>query len=218
MDYFWSWINMSGILQAVISTFLSSAPPPPALTNFADSAISGIKIGITAPDGGPTSDPYFGPTAYSLSMAVGNSWTAVGCLFTNGSNTNSIARSSKSANSGSTFTGNGSSSVPFNIVIDLGQSRTFNQARYYQMFSDGKTTHAALDISSSGNLETRTSANWTQIHAFTVLDNSSTSDGVAANFTSTTARYIRLRIYNDTSLGYGSAGYTELYNVKLFNV
>jgi hypothetical protein len=184
--------------------------------NIVDSAISGIAIGTTAPNGGSTTDSYFGPTGYDLTMVTVNNWTAVGCLFTGGSNTNSYARSTgtKGISSTSTFTGGGSSSIPFNIIIDLGQTRTFNHARYYQTFSDGKTTHAALDVSSSGNLETRTSSNWTQVHAFVALDNSSTSDGVGVTFTKTTARYIRLRIYNDGSFSFGS--YTELYNFKLF--
>src|SRR5574343_614585 len=182
--------------------------------NFADAAISGIKIGTTAPDGGSTSDDYCGGSCYGLIMNTATSWTAVGCLYTAGSNTNSFDRAVKSGSSATTFSGGGSSSSPFCIVIDLGQQRTFNHARYYQTFSDGKTTHAALDVSSSGNLETRTSTNWAQIHGFNALDDSGTSQGIGVNFAVTTARYIRLRIYNDGR--YGSTGYTELFNFKLF--
>jgi hypothetical protein len=149
-------------------------------------------------------------------MLTYGSWPAIGALATNNSNTNVIGRSSKDFANGSTFRGGGSSSSPFNIVIDLGQVRTFNTSIFYQMFSDGKTTHGALDISSSGNLEIRTSANWTAVHGFTLLDDSETSSGVATTFTSTSARYIRLRMYNDARYGWG--GYTELYNFKLFYV
>lgn len=113
--------------------------------NFADSALSGVKIGTSAANGINTTNDYFGPSAYSLSMATGVSWTAVGALYTAGSNTNSIDRSSKNNTSASTFTGAGSATSPFCIVIDLGQSRIITSARYYQTFSDGKTTHAALD-------------------------------------------------------------------------
>jgi hypothetical protein len=149
-------------------------------------------------------------------MSTSGGWTAIGSLFNSSSNTNTYDRSVKASNSGSTFSGAGSSSSPFMIVIDLGQIRTFNHVRYYQMFSDGKTTHAALDISSDGNLNIRTSENWTEVSGFTLLDNSTTSTGVGVDFATQTARYIRLRIYNDGR--YFSSSYTELYNFKLFNV
>jgi predicted component of type VI protein secretion system len=148
-------------------------------------------------------------------MNPADSWPAVGAIFNAGSNVNNLNRSAKSSNNGSTFNGGGSSSSPFSIVIDLGQTRTFNRANYYQMFSDGKTTHAALDISATGSLQTRTGS-WTQVHSFVLLDNSDTSQGVVATFSSTTARYIRVRIYNDGR--YGDTSYTELYNIKLYNV
>jgi hypothetical protein len=149
-------------------------------------------------------------------MSTSGGWTAIGSLFNSSSNTNTYDRSVKASNSGSTFSGAGSSSSPFMIVIDLGQIRTFNHVRYYQMFSDGKTTHAALDVSSDGNLNIRTSANWTEVSGFTLLDNSSTSTGVGVDFATQTARYIRLRIYNDGR--YFNNSFTELYNFKLFNV
>ena len=181
--------------------------------NYADAAISGIKIGTTAPDGGSTTDDYFGPSAYSLSMATSGNWPAVGALVTAGSETNTINRSGKSSSSGSTFSGGGSAGSPFNIVIDLGQNRIVNNARYYQMFSDGKTTHAALDYATS--LQTRTGS-WTQLHGFNNLDNSSTSTGISVSFTTTSVRYLRLRLYNNGT--YGDASYTELFNFKLFYV
>jgi hypothetical protein len=88
-------------------------------------------------------------------------------------------------------------------------------AKYYQMFSDGKTTHVALDISSNNQLNTRSSPLWTQVHGYVLLDNSSTSNGVSSVFSPITARYLRLRLYNDGRYGYTS--FTELYNFKLFS-
>jgi hypothetical protein len=82
------------------------------------------------------------------------------------------------------------------------------------MFSDGKTTHAALDISSNNQLNTRFSTLWTEVHSYILLDNSFTSNGVVSIFQPVTARYLRLRIYNDGR--YSSPSYTELYNFKLF--
>jgi len=177
----------------------------------------GARVGTSAANSGSTTDAYYGPSGYSLSMSTGNSWPAVGALYAGEgeAHINSFVRPSKNASSGSTFRGQGSASSPFNMVIDLGATRTFNMARYYQMFSDGKTTHVAMDISSSGNLETRTSPNWRQIHEFSLLDNDSTSNGVAVTLPQTTARYIRLRLYNDGR--YGNPSYTELYGFKLFS-
>lgn len=195
-------------------------PPVTGVTgvNFA-STDNGATLGNTTINGSNVSSNYFGPDAYSLSMDSTQSWHAVGAIFNDSSNVNSIARSNKSANnSASTFSASSTNtaSSPAHIVVDLGQERTFNQARYYQTFSDGKTTHAALDYSTTGNLETYSSSNWQEIHGFVLLDNSSTSDGVSDNFSDITARYLRIRIYNDGR--YGDSNWTELYNIKLFYV
>lgn len=182
--------------------------------NFADAAIPRIKIGTTAPGGGSTTDDYYGPNGWNLDMTVNANYRAVGALVTNGSETNTINRPSKNVAYGSTFSGGGSAGSPFNIVIDLGQHRTINNARYYQMFSDGKTTHTALDYSTT--LQSRTGGGWTQLHDYSLLDNSNTSTGISVSFNPTVARYLRLRLYNDAR--YDSASYTELYNFKLFYV
>jgi hypothetical protein len=188
--------------------------------NFADASISGIAIGTTTVNSATAiTDAYYGPNAYSIvtNTATG-AWVPFGCLNTEGSETNTINRTQKAAYNASTFSSGTvrTSSDPACMVIDLGQLRVFNQARYYQTFSDGKTTHAALDISTSGNLETRTSANWTNVHGFNYLDNSETSTGIAVNFTTVQARYIRLRLYNNGD--YASPSYIELYNFKLFYI
>jgi hypothetical protein len=213
------WGNINIVLNptqtTTTTTTTTSTTPLPSSLNFT-STENGATIGNAVVNGSNVSADYFGPNAFSLSMSTGGNFTAIGALFNNSSNTNSYTRSVKNSASGSTFNGGGSAASPFMIVIDLGQIRTFNHARYYQMFSDGKTTHAALDISSNGSLNTRTSINWTQIHPFVLLDNNSTSNGVGTSFVQQTARYLRLRIYNDER--YGDSGYTELYNFKLFNI
>ena len=182
--------------------------------NYA-AAQAGATIGASKPNVGSTTDAYFGPNGYNLTMATGGAWSAMGALESDSASLTSRARPVKLSYTGSTFRGQGSAAAPFQMVIDLGQVRTFNSARYYQMFSDGKTTHAALDVSSSGNLEVRTSPNWTQVHGFAALDNSSTSEGVGVPFAPATARYLRLRLYNNGI--YGFTNYTELYSFKLFN-
>ena len=176
--------------------------------------------GATIGAGGiATTNDYAGPNVwaiqYNLTCDQAYHWGVLQALCTNNSNTNSILRSSKIIHNGSTFTGGGSSSSPFYIVIDLGQTRTFTTSIYYQMFSDGKTTHAALDISSNNQLNTRLSTSWTQIHDYVLLDNDATSNGTSVQFSQVSARYLRLRIYNDGR--YGNRSFTELYNFKLFN-
>lgn len=182
------------------------------MINYTSTANGATYPGTTY-GGSPVNAIYFGPNAYSLDMTGTSGWHAVGAIFNNGSNVNSYTRSTKISTSGSTFSGQGSSGSPFNIVIDLGQSRTFSRVRYYQMFSDGKTTHAALDYSTS--LRQYSDAGWTQAHTFLALDNSETSTGVTTTFTAVTARYVRVRIYN--SGAFGSTTFTELFNIKLFN-
>lgn len=183
-----------------------------SVINFADAFIPGVKIGVTSV--GPSEyaqDQYCGPNCYNLHMSYDSAYQAVGALISYPASPSTTARSDKTNYIATTFTGGGSSSSPFNIVIDLGESRTFTNARYYQTFADGKTTHAALDYSTT--LQTRTGT-WTQAHAFTALDNSSTSTGVQATFSSKTARYVRVRLYNDGS--FGNSTYTELFGFKLF--
>lgn len=182
--------------------------------NFASTAAV-VRIGTALANGGSTTDAYFGPSAYSFSMSTSSAWPAVGAIYAGESNVNAYDRPAKMTSSASTFSGAGNAVSPFNMVIDLGAVRTFNMARYYQTFHDGKTTHVALDVSSSGNLEIRSSPNWNQVHGFSLLDNVSTSQGMAVTFPAVTARYVRIRLYNDGR--YGSPSYTELYGFKLFN-
>lgn len=186
-------------------------------TNFA-ALENGATIGNGIPNIRSVSSQYFGPSAYSLSMGTGGKWTAVGSIFNNNSiGTNTFTRSSKHGSSASTFRGRGSASSPFYIVIDLGVVRSFNHARYYQTFSDGKATHCALDLTDSDELVSYNSHDrWEEIHGFQLLDNSSTSTGIGVDFKPVRSRYVRIRLYNDAR--YGSGSYTELYNIKLFYV
>ena len=197
-----------------------SPTPTPSPTNcfyalnYADYT-AGTTIGNAVMNGANVSDDYFGPNAYDYTMNPLGNWTAPGAIYSQDYQKNCFNRNIKQNTSSSTFNGGGSAASPFNIVLDLGQIRTFDMARYYQTFSDGKCTHAALDYSTSGNLETRTSANWAQIHAFVLLDNSDTSEGVAGTFSLVTARYLRIRLYNDGR--YEDNAFTELYSFKLFD-
>ena len=183
--------------------------------NYADIS-NGSTIGDAKIKGQDVSDSYCGPNAYR-SMYPDATWGAVCLIGTFLNETNTFRRGNKDGTNYHVTLSDGRNSAlsPFSIVIDLGRVRTFNMARYYQSFFTGKITHAALDISSSGGLETRTSPNWTEAHSYVLCDNSNTSTGTVATFANKTARYIRVRLYNDGR--YGSSN-TEIYLFKLFKV
>lgn len=193
--------------------------------NYAD-ILKGSVIGDGTIKGPDISDAYCGPNAYR-SMYPDATWGAIQVIASLGNKTDSFERGLKDGVTTDIWSqryhvayssGGNSASVPFSIVIDLKQLRTFNMARYYQAFLSGKVTHAALDVSSSGNLETRTSANWTEVHSYSVIANpteSPSETGTVVEFPMTTARYLRIRLYNDGR--YGSTD-TAIYLFKLFKV
>ena len=191
--------------------------------NFASSS-NGAVIPSTLVGGFLYADSYYtGPFVRNYEVNCAVSFSANGALCTGSlSNVNSVntsLRSIKNASIGSTWANSPdqykrNALSPVRVVIDLGEIRTFNMARYYQMFLDGKTTHVALDISSDGSLQQWLKGSWTQVHAYTILDNSETSNGIGVVFPITTARYLRLRLYNDGR--YGLPDWVALYNFKLF--
>jgi alpha-tubulin suppressor-like RCC1 family protein len=214
----------------LLRDYIYVAPP----VNYTNTSISGFKIGTVSPNSvDSVTDDYFGPNAYSTTSVTTSSYAPFNAFYyLSEEDANSFARSSKSNGNTSTWTnvGGAASSAlsPKMMVIDLGQERTFNMARFYQTFADGKTTHIRLDVSSNGNLNTRTSPNWTPVtltnssgtsagqvdlDGYLVMDDG-TGTGTAANFSQITARYLRIRLYN--SGVYGSPNYVELFNMKLF--
>lgn len=193
-----------------------------SLTNFADTG-NGATLPGTTPNGAAVSTNYFGPNPYSTSMSTSGSWTAICSFFSNNSEVNTYNRSTKSSGCGTTW-GNASSTTVQYVVVDLGQSRTFNRAIYYQMYSDGKTTHARLDYSTT--LLNYYDAGWTQAHAEGALDDldrsgyttnllSGTQGNLVSDFPYVTARYVRLGLRNTGA--FSNSGYVELYHFKLFD-
>jgi hypothetical protein len=182
--------------------------------DFADTS-NGATLPGTTLNGADVNSIYYGPSGYSFSMYQG-SWTAVGAIFSNGSELNTANRPDKSSSSGSTWFADGASQIHY-MVIDLGQSRTFTKAFYYQMFSDGKTTHAAMDVSTV--LRGYADAGWTSVHSELLLGNGNgtvptQSADLIATFPSVTGRYVRLQLRNDGR--YGSQSYVELFKIKIF--
>jgi hypothetical protein len=183
--------------------------------NYAEVS-NGATIGNATVLGSDADDIYCGPNAIR-SMYPNATWGAVCLIATLSNETNTFKRGNKDGTNYHVTYSNGQNSAasPFSIVIDLGRERSFTMARYYQSFFTGKITHAALDMSSSGALESRTSQNWTEVHPYALCDNSNASNGTEVRFAKKSARYIRVRLYNDGR--YGSSN-TEIYLFKLFKI
>jgi hypothetical protein len=225
----------NGVVQPPVQPPVEPPVEPPTVTNTnftSATSVPTFKIGDSRDF---INTEYIGPSVYSTdtTLSTSTNWIPYAAFVSSSlEQVNLTTRDPGKANANATtFTGGGSSAAPFNIVIDLGEVRTFNQARFYQTFSDGKTTHIRLDVSSDGNLNTRTSSNWTPVtltnasgtavgqvdaNGYLVMDNDQNSSGTVASFANITARYIRVRLYNDGR--YLNPGYTELYNMKLFLV
>lgn len=106
------------------------------------------------------------------------------------------------------------------VIIDLKQARQFNTLRVFQMFSDGKVTDVALAAGSGfgDNWPAWFDAGWTE-----VVPRSPVTPGenrgayltcpTVLSFAPTTARYVRLDLWNTTALG--SPTYVEIAGAKL---
>jgi len=110
------------------------------------------------------------------------------------------------------------------VVIDLGEVRAATTLRLFQMFSDGKTTGAALSASSATGDEWPVfgDGSWTSLTpmltvgagAQSGLSNEYVTCPSVYDFGGTAARYLKLELANNGS--YGSGGYIELSSAKLF--
>jgi len=193
------------------------AHPGVSPIDFADTT-NGATLPGTTPNGANVNANYFGPSAYDLSMNsnLNVQWPAVGALVSDATTVNTMSRPNKYNHNGSTWRVVSPNNVAY-MVIDLGQTRTFSKAHYFQMFSDGKTTHAAMDISAT--LRGYADAGWTPVHAEQLMangndSNPSTTADLIASFNPVTGRYVRLQLRNDGR--YGSPSYIELFKVKIF--
>jgi hypothetical protein len=100
----------------------------------------------------------------------------------------------------------------------------FNEARVFQMYSDGKTTHLRISVHEEQG-ETPPAwddAGWTTITDFetvaagTSIDDYVVEDPTVISTGPQVTRYVRFEARNDGSLGSGR--YIELRSVKLFSV
>jgi len=111
------------------------------------------------------------------------------------------------------------------VVIDLGTTRNFNSLRVFQMFSDGKVTHAEIYAHSNtgSSMPAYNTSGWTRKGSSVVgagaRDPSGCSspcvgDPTVISFASTSARYVKLIFRNDGR--HGNSSYIEVGGVKLF--
>lgn len=178
--------------------------------------------GAIVGDGVTSNVSYFGPNGYGDLGACGtNDWRWTHALCSAVNNENDLATSTKTnSNSGSTWlSGSGASRY---MVIDLGQSRNFNELRVFQMHaSDGKVTSIRMySHPSTTTLPTYSDPNWgalfteTNISAGT-YSNGTVSDPTIITFPYTTSRFVLIEAKNNGT--YGDPNYTEIRELRLFN-
>ena len=105
------------------------------------------------------------------------------------------------------------------LVVDLGSSQFVNAMSLFQMFSDGKATHVEAYAYNGSGVPTSSSTGWNQLFPFSYLGAGTNVNGVVSNplkksFQGTNARYIKLLVKNDGSLG--NSSWIELRQFKLF--
>lgn len=95
------------------------------------------------------------------------------------------------------------------VVIDLGQSRVFNTAYFYQANGDGRSTSGQIAVSDT--LLPYASTSWNVLGSKTL--NTSDFGPQALRFTAASGRYVRLGVANAGPL---FPGYVELHGLQLF--
>ncbi len=217
--------------------------PSSAVTNTGHGQII-ITVPVSLPTltnwlrGAPTSDPanrrafvtsisaLNGASNYTSSLETWTgSWQAPQAIYEHGGNLDDPTTWYQTGTGeGSTWsTGSSASAIPAGeLVVDMQQVRTLARFVVFQMFSDGKTTHAYFysHPSTSATPPTNTDAGWVLRGGGAVgagATNASTTVTSPTTFTMTpfTSRYIKIRAQNDGTLL--SPSYIELKGVKAFS-
>jgi hypothetical protein len=158
-------------------------------------------------------------TYYAQSINCSNNWRWEQILCDPASKNNDLHYVTKNSQH-SGFTGSTSSNQEYYVVVDLGQSRTFNTFRVFQKFSSGKVTQASLFINSDSS-STRPSYNnsdW-QLAGQGVVGRGLSQLGqvacpTAISLGTQTSRYVKL-VFRNTG-EYGNGSWLEVGAVKLF--
>ncbi|WP_397363356.1 T9SS type B sorting domain-containing protein [Olleya sp. R77988] len=170
---------------------------------------------------GTTNTDYFGPNNWggNYGDCTSGNWRWIHALCSECLINNKDVSVKQNNNNGSTwYAGGGASRY---MVIDLSMSRTFNELRVFQMFSDGKVT--SLRMYSHLNTTTvpfYSDTGWTPIFTETtigagVITGDTVSMPTIINFPYTTSRFLLIEAKNDGSLG--NPSYTEIRELKLFD-
>ena len=214
-------------------------PTPDGSTN---NKLNGINSGgtaevmaITATDGMGMEDTTY---IYDDNLTTGcdTSWDPQGTLCDEPDTTDSPTTSTKQdEDSGATWEGYDSLDelVTGFLVIDACSNASceavdFNEARVFQMFSDGKTTHLRLSVHAErGDMAPA----WDDAGWMTVTDFEAIGPGMDVNGDAlvvgdptvistgpNVTRYVRVEVQNDGSLPDDDGSYIELRSLKLFSV
>jgi Secretion system C-terminal sorting domain len=185
-------------------------------TNFANGIFTGgiaTVVQIEALNGASVYDS-------DLAGDCNQAWKPQGSLCNSGSIDSKLENSKTEIHSGATWGSNGEIGVGV-LVIDLGTTRSIDLAQIYQMYSDGKTTHAQIyahpDISSSA--PDHLDSGWFSLAAESVigageLNGDTVTLPTDISLTPVNTRYVKLHLRNDGSLG--DSGYIELRSIKFF--
>ncbi|MCX6546641.1 MAG: hypothetical protein NTW40_01125 [Acidobacteria bacterium] len=161
------------------------------------------------------------PYRTDLEAWTGN-WQAPQAIYEHGSNLDDPTTwYQTSANEGSTWSNPTLGTSAGELVVDMQTTRTLARFVVFQMFSDGKTTHAYFysHPSTSATAPANTDAGWVLVGGGTIGAGATSGSVVTSPTTFTvtpfTSRYIKLRAQNDgTQL---SPSYIELKGVKAFS-
>jgi hypothetical protein len=151
------------------------------------------------------------------------SWRPQGTLC-NSADINSETVSTKVNNSsGATWRTNGTGYNGIGVlVIDLGSVKFIDKFQIYQMFSDGKATHAEIFYHpNTSTAPISTDGGWISSAAETTvgagsISGNTVSNPTTVNFGQISTRFIKVHVRNDGTLGFPN--YIELRSLKIFGV
>jgi|GEM_PF-3107590 len=192
-------------------------------------------VAITATDGTGTEDL---DLVYYTDLEVGcdDSWYPQGTLCDEPDTTDSLTTSTKQdEDSGATWYAYDSldALVTGILVVDACSDSScdavdFNEARVFQMFSDGKTTQLRISIHAErgDTAPAWDDAGWTAVTDFEAIgegtdvngDGLVVEDPTVISTGPRVTRYVRLEAQNDGTLPDDDGDYIELRAVKLFSV
>ncbi|PKQ46938.1 T9SS type A sorting domain-containing protein [Confluentibacter flavum] len=205
--------NLLFLLSSLLFTFTNYAQLD---TNFANGTFTGGSATVVQ------IEALNGVSVYDSDLAAdcNNAWKPQGTLC-NSSNIDSKLESTKvDINSGATWNNNGGTGIGV-LVIDLGTAKNIDLAQIYQMYSDGKTTHAQIyaHVNITSSAPDHLDSGWFSLGAESVigdgeLNNNTVTLPTDISLTQISTRYIKLHLRNDGR--YGSSGYIELRSIKLF--